>query len=88
MTSIFLEMFFSSKILFVEQLLLQSFQILSILEFYLVKLGLNLDGSQSLAPQRYQKILLGCLLGYKTALNFICTSVEFQNLHHTSLAVM
>ena len=59
---------------------------MSILEkSYLVKFCSNLDGSQSLTPQRYQKILLGCLLGYKTVLFFICTSVKFHNCHHTTL---
>ena len=54
-------------------------------KFCLVKLCPNLDGSSSLAPLRYQKMLWECLLGYKTALNFICTSVKFHNRHYTSL---
>ena len=53
-------------------------------KFYLVKLCPIFDSSASLAPQRYQKILLGCLLGYKTVMNFICTSVKFNNRHHTT----
>ena len=63
LTSIFLKIVFLPKFTLVEQLLLKSFYILSMLEkFNLVESCLNLNGCQSLAPQGYQKILLECLL--------------------------
>ena len=80
--------FFSSKTTFVEQLLPKSFQILPILQkFYLVKLCPIFGSSQSLAPWRYQKILLVSSLGCKTVLNFIWSSVKFQNRQHTSVHI-
>ena len=56
-------------------------------KFYLVKLCPIFGSSQSLAPWRYQKILLGSSLGCETILNFIWSSVKFHNRQHTNTGV-